>query len=151
MIVKAFSLSLLSFCAKLLHWAVINGCSSCIRAMFQANLIMTPSFRLRFWHRRRVRWDHCEFTAMLFWRSGTGTGLGPSWALLRHLWCWRTCVRAASNITDRPSGAHGSAKTYYAIPLLLTYSTACWEDKTSSTLCVLNSLYLYIHKSLFYI
>lgn len=122
--------------------------------MFQTILIMTPSFRLRFWHCRRVCRDLCEFTAVLFWQSGTGTRLRLSWALLWHLCCRGTRVRAASNITDRPAAAHGSAKTYYAIPLCLTYGTACWEDETSHlySLCYGPSLSLFlfiIHFSFF--
>lgn len=116
--------------------------------MFQTILIMTPSFGLQFWHRRWVCRDFCEFTAVLFWQSGTGTRLGLSWALLWHLCCCGTRVRAASNITDRPAAAHGSAKTYYAIPLRLTYGTACWEDKTShlNSLCYGPSLSLSFYK-----
>lgn len=121
--------------------------------MFQTILIMTPSFGLRFWHCRRVCRDLCEFTVVLFWQSGTGTRLGLSWALLWHLCCRGTRVRAASNITDRPAAAHGSAKTYYAISLCLTYGTACWEDKTShlNSLCYgpSLSLFLFINSFLF--
>lgn len=116
--------------------------------MFQTILITTPSFGLRFWHRRRVHRDLCEFTAVLFWQSGSGTRLGLSWALLWYLCCRGTRVRAASNITDRPAAAHGCAKTYYAIPLRLTYGTACWEDKTShlNSLCSGPSLSLSLYK-----
>lgn len=116
--------------------------------MFQTILIMTPSFGLRFWHCRRVCRDLCEFTVVLFWQSGTGTRLGLSWARLWHLCCRGTRVRTASNITDRPAAAHGSAKTYYAISLCLTYGTACWEDKTShlNSLCYGPSLSLSFYK-----
>ncbi|KAL1262748.1 hypothetical protein QQF64_005487 [Cirrhinus molitorella] len=116
--------------------------------MFQTILITTPCFGLRFWRRWRVHRDLCEFTAVLFWQSGRGTRLGLSWALLWHLCCRGTRVRAASNITDRPAAAHGSAKTYYAIPLRLTYGTACWEDETShlNSLCYGPSPSLSLHK-----